>query len=257
MHVDILVFVVAHVEHGCRLADSRHRCPRQSRWTNRPGFRCPLSAWPSPCWSCSFSSTRYPGQPRCSGPGRTGCLSVARLALAWRGQRKLAKCASRGVCGWPGGPGGAGLGLIRVGPEDYLGRSWSDQFNYTAMAECFRRLGLNAPFDDIGQQPWLGRVRVSEVAANRTECLASVSWHHHAHGHQAQFMPTILLGCPLIALALYAAARNLGLERRHGAIAGLFGGLVPGVTLLVQESFLSQCSGDSLAAGAADDAQPF
>ncbi len=57
---------------------------------------------------------------------------------------------------------------------------------------------------------------------------------------QALFMPTILLGCPLIALALYAAARNLGLERRYGAIAGLFGGLVPGVALLVQESFLSQ-----------------
>ncbi|HYV37909.1 MAG TPA: hypothetical protein VE988_19645, partial [Gemmataceae bacterium] len=135
------------------------------------------------------------------------------------------------------------VGLIRVGPQDYAGRSWPDQFNYIVMAEYFRGTGFDVEYGTLGQQAWLARV--PDLKNRRI----GQSVLHAYHGvitrmdTRSQFMPTILLACPLIALALFAVGRRLGLASSQAALAGLFGGLAPGISLLVQESFLSHAYG--------------
>jgi hypothetical protein len=132
-----------------------------------------------------------------------------------------------------------GWGLFLAGPDDYVGRSWGDQFNYTTMAECFRYHGFGTTFDNMGQRPWL--LRTVELQHGRVGQSVLQAYHGVITGMETQslFMPTSLLSCPLIVLALYACARAVGLDRRQAALAGLFAGLVPGVTMLVQESFQS------------------
>jgi hypothetical protein len=134
-------------------------------------------------------------------------------------------------------------GLLAVGANDYVGRGWFDQLNYTDMAECFRSLGFDVGFHNIGQRPWL--VRVIELK----ECRIGQSVLQAYHGVIALsdtrllFVPTIVLGGPLNALALYLAGLTVGLGRPHAALAGLLAGLVPGVTLMAQEGFLSHALG--------------
>ena len=123
-----------------------------------------------------------------------------------------------------------GYGVAKVGPNDYVGRSWSDQFNYTAEAEFFRGGGFDLDYQHLGQRAWL--VRVVSLRNHRI----GQSVLHAYHGvitrmdTRSQFMPTILLSCPLIVLAVYAAARRLGLRPWPSTLAGLFGGLAPGET---------------------------
>src|SRR5207249_4024867 len=97
-----------------------------------------------------------------------------------------------------------------------------------------------------GQHPWL--LRVIDLKSLRIGQSVLQAYHGIITGMdtRAQFMPTILLSGPLIALALYAAGLAMRLRRPHAALAGLFGGLVPGVTLLIQESFLSHALSISL-----------
>jgi hypothetical protein len=134
-------------------------------------------------------------------------------------------------------------GLITLGANEYVGRSWLDQFNYTTMAAWFRDHGFALTAEEIGQRPWLTRVlglREYRIGQSVLQAYHSVVTKTDA---RLQFMPTILLACPLIALALYVTGLMMGLRRRHAALAGLFGGLVPGVTMLAQECFLSHALG--------------
>jgi hypothetical protein len=136
-----------------------------------------------------------------------------------------------------------GYGLAVIGPRDYVGRTWADQFNYTAEAEYYRTEGYELRQDNLGQRPWA--LTVISLKDHRI----GQSVLHSYHGvlsrmdTLAQFMPTIFLGFPLLVLALYQCGRGLGLSQWQATWAGLFGGLVPGVALLAQESFLSHVLG--------------
>ncbi len=54
------------------------------------------------------------------------------------------------------------------------------------------------------------------------------------------FEPTILIGIPLVVLAIHALCRRLALARGTALIAAVTAGLLPGLALMHLESFLSQ-----------------
>jgi hypothetical protein len=130
-------------------------------------------------------------------------------------------------------------GLFLATPSVYAGRAWTDQFNYTTMAEFFRDDGYDLTPDTLGQRPWLLRV----LGLKHFRIGQSVLQAYHAvltaQDTRDLFMPTILLCGPLLALALYAAGRALGLATWPAALAAALGGLTPGVTSLMLECFQS------------------
>jgi hypothetical protein len=132
-----------------------------------------------------------------------------------------------------------GTGLLVLGPQAYGGRAWTDRFNYTTMAECFRAEGISVSAETLEQRPWLLRVLLLKDLRIGQSVLQA---YHAVLTNQDSvdlFMPTILLGGPLLALALYAAARTMGLGRFPAAVAAALGGLCPGVTTLMLECFQS------------------
>ena len=131
-------------------------------------------------------------------------------------------------------------GLLAVGPKLYAGRALTDEFNYTAMAECLRDEGFSISEESLGQRPWL--LRVATLKELRIGQSVLQAYHAVLTGQDTRdlFMPTILLCGPLLVLALFAAARVLGLAVWPAALAAAFGGLAPGVTILALECFQSQ-----------------
>src|SRR5439155_22474421 len=100
--------------------------------------------------------------------------------------------------------------------------SWSDQFNYTTESEYFRDQGFALDYEHVGQRAWLVRVvqlREHRIGQSVFHAYNSVITLMPTRSH---FMPTILLCCPLIVAALYAAGRQLGLSPWAATLAGAF-----------------------------------
>jgi hypothetical protein len=170
-----------------------------------------------------------------------GAVVIAWAIWLWRGQVRAT------LRQWPRAGFAAAIGvlviqsagLLAVGPKLYAGRALTDEFNYTAMAECFREEGFAIAEDSLAQRPWLFRIpSLKEMRIGQ-----SVLQAYHAmlacQDTRDLFMPTILLCGPLLALSLFTAARVLGLAVWPSALAAFFGGLTPGVTTLALECFQS------------------
>jgi hypothetical protein len=180
-------------------------------------------------------------------PVRVGVLVLAGAVGAlwafwlWRGQWR------ESLRNWPKGAFtvAAGVlvihsaGLLIAGSKVYAGRAFSDHAGYTVMAEFFRDQGFTLAQDNVSQEPWL--VLVKFLKEFRIGQSVLQAYHAVLTGQDTRnlFMPTILLCGPLVALALFAAARVLGLGVVPACLAAAFGGLMPAVTVLELECFQS------------------
>jgi hypothetical protein len=132
-----------------------------------------------------------------------------------------------------------GLGLLLLGARHYVGRGWPDQFNYTAVAEYLGHWDFSLPLGALGQRPYL--VKGFELRGDRIGQSLLHSFYAVSAGCSTKtlFEPTILLMPPLLVLAVYALARRLEFSRRYALGCAVAAALLPGLTLLHLESFLS------------------
>jgi hypothetical protein len=134
-----------------------------------------------------------------------------------------------------------GVGLLTIGPRDYVGRAWNDQFNYTAMAQFFMEEPFSFNLADMGHRPYLLntliKLRYHRIGQSMLQGFFAASAGTSA---KPLFAPTILLCAPLLVLALYALARGLRLGRGVALPAAFVGSVLPAIALVQLESFLSQ-----------------
>jgi hypothetical protein len=134
-----------------------------------------------------------------------------------------------------------GLGLFLHGARHYVARGWTDVFNYTTMAEFLAHHDVHMPAREIGHRPYLWKG--VELAYDRIGQSILHAFHAVSSGGTTRvtFEPTILLFPPLLLLAVYALARRWRLPAGHAFLCGLAAALLPGMTLLHLEGFLSHC----------------
>ena len=134
-----------------------------------------------------------------------------------------------------------GLGLLLHGARHYVARGWTDVFNYTAMADFLAHYDVHMRLGEIGHRPYLWKG--VELAYDRIGQSVLHAFHAVSSGGTTRvtFEPTILLFPPLLLLAVYALARRWRLPPAHAFLCGLAAALLPGMTLLHLEGFLSHC----------------
>src|SRR5262245_13715077 len=166
------------------------------------------------------------------------------LAWLWFLKSGHAGPSLRQVLGWPLAAclvvfGIQGLALLDRGAESYLGRAWTDSYNYTVMAQFMADVPFSTPLEAVGNQPYL----FTGVAFKSERLGQSILQGFFAvsSGQDAKtlFGPTILLSPTLIALVIFLFGRRLGLPRWQALAAGMAAGLLPGLTGLHLECFLS------------------
>jgi hypothetical protein len=133
-----------------------------------------------------------------------------------------------------------GLGLLIRGCQKYVGRGWHDLFNYVATAQFL----VDHPFRTCYEQNLLRPYLAIAIAKKDDRIGASVlqGFYSVITGQDAAVVagPTILLGAPLTALAVYLLSIRYGLSKRVACWAGLFSGSLPALAMLHLECFLSQ-----------------
>jgi hypothetical protein len=182
---------------------------------------------------------------RWSTPWMWGAILLTWLVLAWR--RRQGDCL-RPVLGVVLAGVVAiyllqGLGMLRLGTARYVGRCWTDQFNYVALAQTLMDEPFHTPIEDAQNRPLTAltwHIKHDRIGQSVLHGFYAVTCGWDA---KSLFEPTILLLPPLAAAAVFALGRRLGLSRGRAVLTAAAVGLLPSLALLHLESFFSHALG--------------
>lgn len=134
-----------------------------------------------------------------------------------------------------------GAGLLWAGVDDYYGRAWSDESNYTAIAQFVSDEPFRSSINSVGQRPYLVRP-ITLKGERRIGQAVLQSFLSSSVGAEARllFEPTILLGPALVFLGVLALCRILGRSTPSAFLVSAASALLPALALVHLESFLSQ-----------------
>jgi hypothetical protein len=133
-----------------------------------------------------------------------------------------------------------GLGLLLVGAPSYLGHRMSDQFNYITIAQFLSDCPFSSSPAEIGPRPYLLHAlhfKDDRIGQSVLHGFLAVSAGQEM---SALYEATSLLGPALLVVPFYWLTRGLGQRRRPALLLGMIAGLLPAVTQLHLEGFLSQ-----------------
>jgi hypothetical protein len=132
-----------------------------------------------------------------------------------------------------------GIGLVKIGAATYCGRAWNDQYNYTALAQFLIDERFDTGYAEMGQRPYLFeaiKLKSDRIGQSVVQGFFAASLGVPA---KALFEPTIILSTALIALGIYVWCDMLGIVGPKALVCSATAGLLPAVTLVHLESFLS------------------
>lgn len=130
--------------------------------------------------------------------------------------------------------------LFRVGPANYYGSAHVDQVNYVLLGEFLAEKPFSTSQGDIGLQPWVAKplalknYRIGQSVSNGYLGVISLSDAKRSYGTLTIFM--VGLG----ALSVFLLARILGVPLVTAALAAVWWGVLPAVTKVHLDGFLSQ-----------------
>jgi hypothetical protein len=133
-----------------------------------------------------------------------------------------------------------GVGVLLLGAPHYLGNHMADQFDYIVTAEYLADCPFSTSRQEIGPRPHLLRALLykdDRIGQAVLQGFLAVSTGQPA---ETVYEVTSLLGPGLVVVPFYWLARGLGLRRRTALLLGVTAGLLPAVTQLRLEGFLSQ-----------------
>ncbi len=143
-----------------------------------------------------------------------------------------------------------GIGLVLVGTTHYVGRGWMDQYGYTAVAQFLHDLPFSTSMDQVDRQPFLFTALApypngDVLKHDRIGAMIFQAFFAASSGGCAKtvFEPTILLCPALTVLAVYGLGRRFGMPSAVALATGATAGLLPSLTMLHLESFLSHALG--------------
>lgn len=133
-----------------------------------------------------------------------------------------------------------GVGLFHLGADAYLGRTKGDQFNYIVLAQFFSDLPFSTGWNDLGERPYL----VIPLALKGDRIGQSILQGFFAVTRGCEsfslYEATSLLSPALLVIPIYLLLRRLGQSAGRSLLAGCAAGLLPAVTVIHLEGYLSQ-----------------
>jgi hypothetical protein len=136
-----------------------------------------------------------------------------------------------------------GIVPILQGVRWYYGKGYPDYSNYVQLAEFLKEEPYNTSEQDIGLRPWLIKpaigLKTQRIGQSIITAEISVwSWTDGKGGYAA----TVIFLITLLAICLFAFLRQIGVDRFMAASGALMASLLPAVTRLSLDGFLSQAS---------------
>jgi hypothetical protein len=136
-----------------------------------------------------------------------------------------------------------GLGLFMLGSDLYVGSAWHDEFNYVSTAELIRDYPYATEQSDIAEHPYLmlGIAKKEErIGQAVLHAFIAISLKIST---KSSFEFVALLSPALIAVAISWLCRELGFPRGRALLTASVAGLMPAITIMHVECFLSQSLG--------------
>jgi hypothetical protein len=153
-----------------------------------------------------------------------------------------------------------GLVPIRQGLEWYYGKGHFDQINYVLLAEFLKEEPYGTSESEIGLRPWLvapvgfhepkgplnpgAGLRMTGLKKERigqSILTAEISVWSGTDG-KGGYAATVIFFLTLLAICLYVSLRETGIDRFLAGSGALLGAILPAVTRLSLNGFLSQVS---------------
>jgi hypothetical protein len=155
-----------------------------------------------------------------------------------------------------------GLVPIQQGLEWYYGKGYNDQLNYGLLAEFLKEEPYSTSKQDIGLRPWLVRpvgftfeteqlkgslgTRVEIIGLKKERIGQSIvtaeigAWS--GSDGQGGYAATVIFFLTLLAICLYVLLRETGIDHFMAGSGAVLAALLPAVTRLSLNGFLSQVS---------------
>jgi hypothetical protein len=149
---------------------------------------------------------------------------------------------------------------IEQGLEWYYGKGYPDQRNYVFLAEFLKEVPYGTSLAEIGLRPWL----LGPVGFQVSPGQGGMSPRAGVEGHKKQrigqslvtaemsvwsgtngkggYAATVIFFLTLLAISLYALLRDAGIDRFMALSGALLAAILPVVTRLSLDGFLSQTS---------------
>jgi len=136
-----------------------------------------------------------------------------------------------------------GIVPIRQGLECYYGKGYEDQVNYVLLAEFLKEEPYGTSARDIGLRPWLIRPATlfKKQRIGQSIVTAEISVWSGTEA-KAGYAATVIFFITLLAICLYVSLRETGIDRFMAGSGALLGAILPVVTRLSLDGFLSQVS---------------
>jgi hypothetical protein len=153
-----------------------------------------------------------------------------------------------------------GIVPLRQGLEWYYGKGYSDQLNYVLLAEFLKEEPYGMSEQDIGLRPWLlapvgfqdspeqlgmssgpglQMTGLKEERIGQSIITAEISVWSGTDG-KAGYAATIIFSITVLAICLFVSLRETGVDRFIAGSGALLAALLPAVTRLSLDGFLSQ-----------------
>ena len=155
-----------------------------------------------------------------------------------------------------------GIVPIRQGLEWYYGKGYEDQINYVLLAEFLKEEPYNTSEQEIGLRPWMVRpvgfrdtaeqlglspgpglemIGLKKVRLGQSIITAEISvWS--GTDAKAGYAATVIFFLTVLAISVYVFLRETGVDRFMAGSGALLAAILPAVTRLSLNGFLSQAS---------------
>jgi hypothetical protein len=136
-----------------------------------------------------------------------------------------------------------GVVPIQQGLEWYAGKGYPDYFNYVQLAEFLKEEPYSTNEQDIGLHPWLlnPATGLKKERIGQSIITAEISTWSGTDG-KGGYPATVIFFITVLAICVYIFLRETGLDHFMAGFGALLAALLPGVTRLSLDGFLSQTS---------------
>jgi hypothetical protein len=129
---------------------------------------------------------------------------------------------------------------IKQGLESYYGKAHPDQLSYVLLAEFLKEEPYKTNIRDVGRQPWLViPVNLKEERIGQSVINAEISVLSQTNA-ESGYAATIIFFLLSLAICLYAMLRDIGIDRFQAGLGAFFPTILPVITRLTLDGFLSQ-----------------
>jgi hypothetical protein len=154
-----------------------------------------------------------------------------------------------------------GITPIRQGLQGYYGKAYPDQLNYVVLAEFLKDEPYGTGQQDIGLRPWLLRIVGFQATAKelgtRTGPIEMIGLKRERIGQsiitaeigvwsgtdaKGAYAATVIFFLTVLAICVYVFLREIGIDSFMAGSGALLAALLPAVTRLSLDGFLSQVS---------------